>query len=227
MPIGNVEGEVVVALVGLRLAQIPRRARAAHHDAREAARPGVVERHHADIDIALLEDAVLGEQGLDVVADFEERVAKGIDVGDELGRQILMHAAGTEIGGMHAATGSALVEHHQLLALLEAPERRRERADIQGLRRDVEEMRQQPPDLGIEHADELAALRHGHADELLDRERIGMLLVHRRDIVEPVEIRQRLEIGLVLDQLLGAAMQQADMRIDAVDHLAVELEHEP
>ena len=54
-----------------------------------------------------------------------------------------------------------------------------------------------------------------------------MLLVHRRDIVEPVEIRQRLEIGLVLDQLLGAAMQKPDMRIDAVDHLAVELEHEP
>ena len=54
-----------------------------------------------------------------------------------------------------------------------------------------------------------------------------MLLVHRRDIVEPVEIGQRLEIGLVLDQLLGAAMEQPDMRIDAVDHLAVELEHEP
>ena len=55
---------------------------------------------------------------------------------------------------------------------------------------------------------------------------IGVLLVHRRDVVEPVEIGQRLEIGLVLDQLLGAAMQQPDMRIDALDHLAVELEHE-
>ena len=53
-----------------------------------------------------------------------------------------------------------------------------------------------------------------------------MLLVHRRDVVEPVEIGQRLQIGLVLDQLLGAAMQQPDMRIDALDHLAVELEHE-
>ncbi len=50
---------------------------------------------------------------------------------------------------------SALVEHHQLLALLEAPERRRERADIHGLGGDVEEMREQAADLGIEHADEL------------------------------------------------------------------------
>ena len=53
-----------------------------------------------------------------------------------------------------------------------------------------------------------------------------MLLIHRRDIIEPVEIRHRLQIGLVLDQLLGAAMQEPDMRIDPLDHLAVELEHE-
>lgn len=87
-------------------------------------------------------------------------------------------------------------------------------------------MREDAADLGIEHADELAAARHGHADEALDRERIGMLLVHRRDIVEPVEIGHGLEIGLGLDQLLGAAMQQADMRIDALDDLAVEFQHQ-
>ena len=52
-----------------------------------------------------------------------------------------------------------------------------------------------------------------------------MLLVHRRDIVEPVEIGQRLQIGLGLDQLLGAAMQQADMRVDALDDFAVQLQH--
>ena len=53
-----------------------------------------------------------------------------------------------------------------------------------------------------------------------------MLLIHRRDIVEPVEIGQRLEISLVLDQLFRAAVKQADMRIDSLDHLAVEFEHE-
>ena len=54
-----------------------------------------------------------------------------------------------------------------------------------------------------------------------------MLLVHRRDVIEPVEIRDRLQVGPALDQLLGAAVQQPDMRIDALDHFAVELEHEP
>ena len=53
-----------------------------------------------------------------------------------------------------------------------------------------------------------------------------MLLIHRRDIIEPVEIRDRLQIGLLLDQLFGAAMQQADMRIDALDDFAIEFEHQ-
>ncbi len=77
---------------------------------------------------------------------------------DQLLRQILVHAAEAEILGVHAAARGALVEHHQLLALLEAPQRRRQRADVHRLRRDVEQVREQASDLGIEHADQLAAL---------------------------------------------------------------------
>ena len=215
-----------IALVGLRLAQIPGRARAAHHDAREAPGEGVVEAHDADVDVALLEDAVLGQQALDVVEHLQERIAPGVDVVDQLGRQILVHAADAEILGVHARARGALVEHHQLLALLEAPERRRQRADVHGLRRDVQEMREMAADLGIEHADELGAPRHRDPQQLLGGEAEGVLLVHRRDVVEPVEVADGLQVGLVLDQLLGAAMEQADVRIDALDHLAVELEHE-
>ena len=47
-----------------------------------------------------------------------------------------------------------------------------------------------------------------------------------RDVVEPVEIGDRLQIGPDLDELLGAAMQQADMRVGALDHLAVHLEQQ-
>ena len=192
----------------------------------EAPLPGVVEADHADVDVALLEDAVAGEQLVDVVDDLEERVAERADVVDQLLRQVLVHAARPEIGRVHAAARGALVEDHQLLALLEAPERRRQRADVERLGGDVEEVREQPADLAIEHADQLAAARHGDAEQLLDGEREGMLLVHRRDVVEPVEIRHRLQVGLVLDQLLGAAMKQPDMRIDALDDLAVELQHQ-
>jgi hypothetical protein len=120
----------------------------------------------------------------------------------------------------------ALVEHHQLLALLEPPENRRHRANVCRLRRDLEQMRQQAADLAVEHANELRPTRNRNSQEPLDRERVGVLLVHRRDVVEPVEIGHVLQIGACFHQLLGAAMQEADMRIDAFDHLAVEFEHE-
>src|SRR3546814_4975098 len=53
-----------------------------------------------------------------------------------------------------------------------------------------------------------------------------MLLAHRRHVVEAVEVGHRLQVGLVLDELLGAAMQQADVRVGALDHLAVHLQHQ-
>ena len=138
--------------------------------------------------------------------------------------QVLVNAAGPEIGRVHARAAHLLVVLHQQLALLEAPQRRRQRADVHGERRDVQQMIQDARDLGEQHADVLAALRRRDAQQLLDRQRVGVLLVHRRDVVEPVEVRHRLQVALVLDQLLGAAMQQADMRIAALDDLAVHLD---
>ena len=89
---------------------------------------------------------------------------------------------------MHARARDALVEHHQLFAFFEPPERRRERAEVHRLRGDVQEMRQEPADLGIEHADELPAPRHLQAEQSFDGQAEGMFLIHRRDIIEAVEI---------------------------------------
>ena len=156
----NVEIHFGIAFVGLRLAQIPDRARAAHHHAGEAPRPGILELHDADIDVALLEDPVIGEQLFEIVADFEKRIAERLDVVDQFRRQILMHAANAEISSVQARTRGAFVEAHQLLALFEAPQRRRQRTDIHRLGRNVEEMRQQPADLAVQHPDQLAAPWH-------------------------------------------------------------------
>ena len=62
------------------------------------------------------------------------------------------------------------------------------------------------------------------AKQLFGRQAERVFLIHRRDIVEPVEIWQRLQIGFVLDKLFSAAMKQADVGIDAPDHLAVKLQ---
>ncbi len=63
-------------------------------------------------------------------------------------------------------------------------------------------------------------------EKFFGREAKRVLLVHWRDVIEPVEIGNCLQIGLMLDQFFGAAMQKPDMRIDAFHHLAVEFEHE-
>jgi hypothetical protein len=88
-----------------------------------------------------------------------------------------MHAAGPEIIGMHAGAGRALVENHELLAFLEAPQRRRQGADVHRLRRDTEKMRQNPADLTKQNAQQLAAPRHFDAKQFLDGEAEGMFLI--------------------------------------------------
>src|SRR5262245_60649901 len=114
--------------------------------------------------LTLLEDAVFREQALDSVADLKKGIAEGPDVVEKLRRQVLVYSPDTKIVRVHASARSALVKHHQLLALLESPERRRERADVHRLRCHVEQMRQQTPDLAIEHAAKLSALGHRDAE---------------------------------------------------------------
>ena len=222
----DVELQLGIALIGLRLAQVPGDVRAAQHDAGEAPFQGLLLGHHADVDVALLEDAVLGNEAFDVLQRRRELVAPAADVVDQVHRQVLVDAAGTEIVGVQTGAAGALVEHHQLLALLEAPERRRQGADVHGLGRHVQHVRQDATDFRIQDADQLRPVRNLDAQQLLDGQAEGVLLVHRRDIVQPVQIRHVLQIGARLHQLFGAAVQQADVRIDALDDLAVQLQHQ-
>ena len=128
---------------------------------------------------------------------------------------------------MQPCTGRGLMELHQLLTFLEPPKARRDRAHIQRIRRYVQQVVQHARDFGEQHADPLAALRHLDAKEFLGGERERVLLAHRRNVIEPIEIRHRLHIRLVFNQLLGAAMQQADMRIRALHDFAIHLQDQP
>jgi hypothetical protein len=79
----------------------------------------------------------------------------------------------------------------------------------------------------VEHdADVLGAQRHLDAEQLFHRQAVGVLVAHHRDVVETVQVGQGLQPGARLGQLLGGAMQQADMRIGANDDFAVEFQHQ-
>ena len=123
------------------------------------------------------------------------------------------------------APDAALEEVEAVLADFEQPQVRRHRADVHDVAAEVEHVVADAGQLGEQHPQILRAHRHFDVEQLLDGEHVGVLHRQRRAIVQPVEIGQRLEIGLVLDQLLGAAVEQADMRIDPLDDLAVELHH--
>src|SRR5690349_1546396 len=127
---------------------------------------------------------------------------------------------------MHAAARHALVERQHGFARFHAPQSRRHRAHVERLERRVEDVIHQPAKLAEQHADVLTALGHFETQEFFDSEREGVFLIHRGDIVETIEIRHCLKIRLMLDQFFGAAMQEADMRIDASDYLPVEIEYQ-
>ncbi len=223
----DVKVEFVIAFVGLRPPQIPGHPRTAHHHAGIAPVQHVLFMDDADIDIALLEDPVLGQQPVKIVHDLQERIAPGLDIVDQVGRQILMHATGAEIGRVQAGSAGALVEHHQLFAFLEAPQGRGQRAHVHGLRGHVQQMAENAADLGIQHPDQAGAARNLDTRQPFDGHAPGMFLIHRRDVIQPVQIGQVLQIGAAFHQLLGAAMQQPDMRVTAFDHLPVQLQHQP
>ena len=77
----------------------------------------------------------------------------------------------------------------------------RERANVQRLGGDIEKMREQAPDLAVEHADELGALGHLEAEQLFRRQAEGVLLVHGRDVVEAVEVAE--EVALIISSKEG------------------------
>ena len=80
-------------------------------------------------------------------------------------------------------------------------------------------------DLGKHHADVLAAQRHFDAEQTLNGNAIGLLVAHHRHIIQPVHIRQCLQIGAGFRQFFGAAVQEADVRVGADNGFAFQLQN--
>ncbi len=217
-----------ISVIGLRLAQIPGDAGGADHRARKAPFDRVFSAHHRDIDVALFEDAVVDDQFHRVFEEHRHAPVDPIaDVGQQLQGHVLMHPAGAEPSGVHPRARGAFVEIEDVFAQLIRPQARRQRADVDHMARKIEHVVRDAREFREQHAQILRARGHFEIEQFLDREHIAMLHAHRRDVIEPIEIGQSLEIGFIFDQLFGAAVEQADMRIEPLDDLAVQLHHQP
>lgn len=81
--------------------------------------------------------------------------------------------------------------------------------------------------LSKHRANPFCSLRNLNVQQLLDSQGVNLLVGHHRDVIQSVEVRQRLHIRLVLNQFLGSTMQKTDVRICANDFLAIKLQDQP
>ena len=81
-----------------------------------------------------------------------------------------------------------------------------------------------PRDFTHNHADVLTAVGHLEVKKLFRRQREPNIINQRRDVVQPVGIRNNVVPGALLAHLLKTTMQIADFDIAVEDLLAIELE---
>ena len=96
-----------------------------------------------------------------------------------------------------------------LLAVAETVEHPRRRAEIVRERPDEDEVTVDAVQLRHNDADVLRAPRRLDARQLFNCERIAEIIVHRGHIVEPIRIRQPLDVRPVLKQFFNPAVEIA------------------
>ena len=81
-------------------------------------------------------------------------------------------------------------------------------------------------DFGKHDTDVLRTNGHFQAHEFFNRQTICVFIAHHGHVIEAVHVRQRLNVGFALRQFFSGAVQQTNVRICALHHLAVKLEHQ-
>lgn len=81
-------------------------------------------------------------------------------------------------------------------------------------------------DFGEHGTNPLGAFGDLDVEQLFDGQSETLLVGHHGDVVETVEVGEGLEVGPILAQLLGTAMQQADVRVGTNNLFTLELENQ-
>ena len=221
------EIELLVTFVGLRSTQVPGHAGPPDHDPGKSPVERVLPRHDTDIDIALLEYAVFGQQLFDVVQNGGEFVGPIENVVQQVFREVLVDASRPEIRRVQPGAARSLVEDHEFFAFVESPKRRRQGTHVHRLGGHVQQVVENTADFTVEYADKLRAPRDRRTCQPFDRKAPGVFLVHRRHIIQPVEIRQVLKVGTAFHQFFRSPMEKPDMRVAPLDNLAIEFQDQP
>lgn len=106
----DVEFDLVVRVVRLALAYIPRHTAASEHDAGEGVVESVGRGHDTDALGSAFPDSVVGEQLLRFVDPVAELSRPLVDVVEEAYGEVLVDPAGADVGGMEPSARDAFVE---------------------------------------------------------------------------------------------------------------------
>ena len=127
---------------------------------------------------------------------------------------------------MHACARHGLVHVKQVFTFAEGVDQNGRAAAIVAVGTQPHEVVQDAGDFGEHHTDVLRTFGHFQAEHFFDGQAVGVLIAHHRHIVQAVHVGQGLDVGFVFGQFFGGAVQQTNMRISALHHFAVELEHQ-
>ena len=223
----DVELELREDAVRMRPADVERHSRRPqvraghHHPQRGRGVDRAQAAHPADEDLVLVEQGVAG---VDLLGRLRHPVAQAAH---ELVVQVAVDATDPEVVEEHPLAGQRRQHVDDLVALDERPQDRRQAAEVERHPAEEEGVAGDPVELGREDADVLGPARDLDVHQLLEGEDRRPLVEQRADVLERVRVADGLVVVGVLAQLLDAAMEVAEDRIE-VDHLlAVELEDHP
>src|SRR5215213_5642300 len=223
----HVEVNVGVGRVRPRLAYVPRDARATERRAGEPDCYRVGGGDDADSDRAPEPDSVLGEHRLVLFEAVREVVHEALHVLGEALVSVVRHAADAPRVRRQSRAELLLENLQNLLALAQRPEQHRERAYVQRVSGEPEQVRGDSVKLGQNRAYVVRARRDFQAHHLLDGLDPDEPVRDRGDVVEPVPVGRYHRVEAVLGYLLHPAVQESYVAVEVYDGLAVEAQDDP
>ena len=175
------------------------------------------------------EERVVSEHRLVFVQPLLDEIDGGPALGHPAGRNVVPHAAHLMEAVQQPRADQRLEQVQHKLAFADAVEEDRRAtaegaAHVQAPRAEPEAVRRDPLQLVDQHAQILGALGDRRMSDLFSGHEIRELARHRRDVVGLRRDTRILHVGERFGELLVAAVQVPDDRVDADDGLPLERE---
>ena len=167
-------------------------------------------------------DAVSGKQRFVFVHALVERLAEPLHVLFELVVSLVLQAADAERVRGEPRAAILLKDFQDLFPLAQAVKQRRQRADVERMRPQPEQVAGDALQFGEDRSNHARPQRRFRAQQFFDRLAIAQAVRNRRDVVHAVHVRRELLIAAVLGDFLDAAVQVADHAFRADDFFAVQ-----